>query len=215
MHSRLLAAAVAVLALAAPARAQDAPAPGVPADTASSPPGLLRKGAWSLTFTAPGYSGSEGMEFGLWEMVGPRTNAGVTLEVFVNGRDRDTDTGGDYTEAATTAGLGFNLRRYVGMSHRVAPYLQGRVFGRGEYNRAESGDTEASTRGTHAGVEAGLGAEWFPVRQFSLSGHTGARFMVSRYSQTITQPTGEETEATSNEALFRTFTSSLSVRIYF
>jgi hypothetical protein len=209
MRSRLLAAAAAVV-LASPALAQEAP----PADSTDAPNGP-RKGAWSLSFTAPGYGGSgERAELGVWEMVGERTNLGLTLEVQVGGQDREDGTHDD-SDATTAVGLGLAARRYAGAARGIAPYVQGRVFGRGSYARREATEYEETQRGTFAGVEAVVGAEWFPVRHFSVSGHTGARAMTARLEQDATYPDGEERETVSRYGQFGTFTSSLSVQIYF
>jgi hypothetical protein len=204
-----IAAAATMLALAAPARAQDAPA-----DSTAAPPIGPQKGAWSLSFVAPGYAGGETLEFGVWEMVGARTNLGVTLEVLVGGREEAVN-GREGTAATTRAGLGLNARRYLASARRVTPYLQGRVFVRGAYQRNESPGVEDWHRGAQAGVEAALGAEWFPVHHFSVSGHTGVRLAASRFTQELTASDGQTLPLSTTEGSFQTFTSALAVRIYF
>lgn len=212
MHIRLItAAAAAVLALAPSVRAQDAPA-----DSASPPPNGLRKGAWSLSFVAPGYSGSETAEFGVWEMVGARTNVGVTLDLNVYGRTRET-SGDDQADAGTGVGLGLNVRRYLAVSRTVVPYLHGRVTGRGGFSRRDDlgAGYEETVRSMGAGADAALGVEWFPVRHVSLSGHTGVRYTSIRYNVKLTTPTDEDRKSTSRDGIFQTYTSALSLRIYF
>lgn len=212
MRLHLLAAAAAAV-LASPTLAQEAP----PADTTPAPNGL-RKGAWSLSFSAPGYSGSgERAEFGVWEMVGARTNLGLTLEVSVAGRDREgEEQGADQTEASTSVQLGANLRRYVSTARSVAPYVQGRVFGRGYYTRRDGLGYEETIRGAAGGLEGAFGVEWFPVRQFSVSGHTGARLGVGRLEQDQEYPDDDtKRSADYRDVSFQTFTSALSVQIYF
>jgi hypothetical protein len=213
MRLRLLAAAAAAV-LASPALAQDA-AP--PADTTPAP-NALRKGAWSLSFSAPGYSGSgERVEFGVWEMVGARTNLGLTLEVNVSGRDREgEEQGADQTEASTSVQLGANLRRYGSTARSVAPFVQGRVFGRGYYTRRDALGYEETIHGVSGGLEGAFGVEWFPVRQFSVAGHTGARLLVGRLEQDQEYP-DEDTDRSTDyrDVIFQTFTSALSVQIYF
>ena len=204
----ILAAAHAAL-LAAPLAAQDAPADSTPPE-----PGVLRKGAWSLSFTAPGYSAGEGGEFGVWQMVGTRTRLGVTLDVLVRGSERDDSAAGQ-TDAATRLGLGLNLRRFLATEARVAPYLQARVFGRGAYGRLEQGPYSTESRGVFAGVEAAVGAEWFPVRAFSISGHTGVRVQAQRREDESTAPDREPLESTYRDLAFQTFTSTLAVQIHF
>jgi hypothetical protein len=203
-----VAAAATMLALAAPARAQDAAA-----DSTAPPPVGPQKGAWSLSFVAPGYGG-ETVEFGVWEMVGARTNLGVTLEVLVGGRE-DEANGRKGTAATTRAGLGFNARRYLATARRVTPYLQGRVFVRGAYQRNESPGVEDWHRGAQVGAEAALGAEWFPVHHFSVSGHTGVRLAASRFRQELTASDGQTHPLSTTDASLQTFTSAVAVRIYF
>jgi hypothetical protein len=211
MHRLFLTAAAAVL-LAAPARAQEAPADTTAGDPTYGP----RKGAWSLSFTAPGYALGERVELGVWEMVGARTNLGLTLEVAVYGGERDGDGGGDQDLANTSVGLGLNARRYLAMSRPVMPYLQGRVFGRGSYSRREGdGPAKDVNRVATAGVEGVLGAEWFPVRHVSLSGHTGLRFSRTTQDQEVQDPQGNEYEVSTREMGFQTFTSALALQIYF
>jgi hypothetical protein len=214
MRTRLMAAAAA-LVLASPAHAQDAP----PADSAAAPPNALQKGAWSLSFSAPGYTGGgERVEFGVWEMVGPRTNLGLTLEVNVSGYDRETEgagQGGEQTDASTSVLLGLAARQYMRAGRTIAPFVQGRVFGRGSYSRRESSGYEETQRGAGAGAEAAFGVEWFPVRSFSVSGHTGARLQFNRSEQDLTDPMDQEQRAENHYFSFQTFTSALSVQIYF
>lgn len=205
-------AALACALAAVPAAAQDDPVFTVTVDTTPAPPNGLAKGAWSLSFAA---FGGERAEFGVWEMIGSRTNLGLSLEVNAFGRERDLDGSEETTEATTSVGLGVNVRRFLATERRVAPFVQGRIFGRGSYTRRESGDFEEVTRGRNVGAEAGVGAEWFPVRQFSVSGYTGARFTAGRYEVEQEDPEGETVEAAYNDGGFQTFTSALSVHIYF
>lgn len=208
------AAAAAVLALAAPVRAQDV-APVTTADTAEAPPRTaLQKGTWSLSFVAPGYSGGDRAQFAVWEMMGNRTNVGLALELSVSGRDREQD-GDDLTEASTGLGLGINVRRYAGAERAVMPFVQGGVFGRGGYSRRDGDTYDTDVKVFSAGVEAGLGAEWFPVRHFSISGYTGARLSTSRYEEDYTAPDDTEHTSSSSEGAFQAFTSALSISIYF
>lgn len=209
------AAAAAVLALAAPVRAQDVATTVTTADTAQAPPRTaLQKGTWSLSFVAPGYSGGERAQFAIWEMMGNRTNVGLALELSVAGRDRKQD-GDDLTEASTGVGLGINVRRYAGAERAVMPFVQGGVFGRGGYSRREGETYDSDVKVMTAGVEAGIGAEWFPVRHFSISGYTGARLSASRYEEDYTAPDDTEHTSSYSEGAFQALTSALSVSIYF
>lgn len=202
------AASAAVLALATPVRAQDEPA-----DTAGAPRTPLRKGAWSLSFEAPGYAAGERAQFGLWRMAGSRTNLGLALDLAVLDHDREAD-GEEVDDATRAVGLGLHARRYLGPERAVMPFVQGGVFGRTGSLRRESGDAEEERSTRQGGIEAGVGAEWFPVRQISVSGYTGARASASRTEQDSTTP-GGDVSSTSNDLVLQTFTSALAVRIYF
>jgi hypothetical protein len=89
------------------------------------------------------------------------------------------------------------------------------VFVRGAYQRNESPGVEDWHRCAQAGVEAALGAEWFPVHHFSVSGHTGVRLAASRFRQELTASDGQKFPLSTTEGNFQTFTSALAVRIYF
>lgn len=207
MPMRIFAAATtAVLAAALPARAQDA-------DSATAPNGL-RPGAWSLSFASPG-SGERG-ELGAWRMAGPRTNLGLTLAVYVNDRDRQDEGGNEaeFQDEVTGVELGAAARRYLVLTRSVAPYVQGRLFASATSQRRDGPGFEENGSGAAAGAELAVGAEWFPVRQFSVSGHTGVRASVGRVEQDVSSPQGEGGyDAT--EITLGTFTSALSLRIYF
>ena len=213
MRLRLLAAAAAAL-LASPALAQDAPAV---ADTTPAPNGL-RKGAWSLSFSAPGYSGSgERAEFGVWEMVGARTNLGLTLEVSVSGRDREgEEQGADQTEASTSVQLGANLRRYVSTARSVAPFVQGRVFGRGYYTRRDGLGYEESIRGVSGGRRGPSAWSGSPCGSSAWRGTRVCGWASGGWSRTRSIPTKTPIARLHyRDVIFQTFTSALSVQIYF
>lgn len=206
MLIRFAAAAAAVLVLAAPVQAQDA-------DSATAPNGL-RPGAWSLSF-AP--SASERGEFGAWRMVGERTSVGLTLGFSVSDSDREIrdEPQADQEDEHTNVHLGIAARRYLVTTRSVAPYLLGRLSGGIVTQRRESAGYSERVHGIAAGAELAVGAEWFPVRQFSVAGHTGVRASVSRLNQDLTRPEGTETDFDAENISLGTFTSALSLQIYF
>lgn len=208
----LAAAAAALLLLSAPARAQDAGAEPT-ADTL--PRTSLQKGTWSLSFLAPVYGGGGGTgEFGVWEMVGSRTNLGLTLAVAVGGYDVDGDR--NQTDATTSIALGVNLRRYLVAPREVTPYVQGTASVGGSYQRREdSAGHEYEDRGVNAGVAAAVGAEWFPVRRMSVAGHTGFGIQVSRFEQHQEAPDDTEFNQDGRSFHVRSFTTALTLHIYF
>jgi hypothetical protein len=211
------AAAAALLSLALCTTAVDAAAQSadtVAAATENTPPSSLRKGAWSLSFAAPG-AGGERAEFGAWEMVGARTNLGLMLGINVSGTDAEGN-GATITESSTGVDLSVNLKRYVTEPAEVTPYLLGSVFIGGSYQRRDGPeDFEASTRTANAGVRGAVGVEWFPVRRFSVSGHTGFVLSGGRFKADQEYPDGTEQDTEGTQGAFRSFTSALTVQIYF
>lgn len=200
---RFAAAAAAVLAFSSPALAQDA-------DPDDAPNGL-RKGAWSLSFTSPG--SSERAELGAWRMVSDRTNLGVTVGFARTSREREQeDPDATFEETGTELQLGLAARRYLSQLRSASPYLQGRLFGSLSTVDHE-GDLEDRAEGRSLGGELALGAEWFPVRQLSVSGHTGLRVVGSWFEQEATDPLGQRVETTAST--IASFTSALSLSIYF
>ena len=217
---RTAAVAAALLSLALPARAQDAAPPAdttraaIPADT--TPRTALQKGNWSLSFAFPTYGNGGGSEFGAWEMVGARTNLGLFLGLFVYGTDTSNNVGDDLTTASTDVSVGVNVKRYLMAPRTVTPYLLGSASIGGRFERREGNDQyEETVRGMNTSVRASVGAEWFPVRRMSVYGHTGFGFFSGRTETELDLSSGEHREADSRSAGFNSFTSVLSVQIYF
>jgi hypothetical protein len=222
IHMRIrahAAAAAALLSPALPAAAQDA-APAADSIVAviddTVPRTSLQKGTWSLSFVPPGYSGSgERTEFGAWEMVGPRTNLGITLAVAVDGSESDGGGGGG-TDATTLVSLGASVKQYVMAPRDVTPFLLGGIAIGGVFTRRDRSDGfEESSRGMNGNVRAAVGAEWFPVRRMSLSGFTGFSLNVTRADIDQTWPDETEIEGEASYFSFRSFTSALWLQIYF
>lgn len=206
MH-RIVTTTVAICALVAavPVRAQEAAQDTVPRTS-------LQKGAWSLAFDLPiGVGGSS--QLGAWKMVGARTNLGVSLELQTRDVDarRDSATAGEQYHAVE---LGVEARRYLSPAEEVTPFATAGVFGFIGRREQEAGATRGETTYRGVGVHAGVGVEWFPVRRVSLAGHTGVRLnvydgeMTARYN-------GVESEGEDSALDFTTFTSRLSLQIYF
>lgn len=211
------AAAAALLSLALPARAQE-----VRVDTAalvqmaadSTPRTSLQKGTWSLSFAAPGYGSGERAEFGVWEMVGARTNLGLTLGVSVIGAESESN-GSESSVAETDVDLGIALKRYVMEPREVTPFLLGSIAVGGRYDRRDSPQYDETVRSAQAAVRAAVGVEWFPVRRVSLSGQTGFGMFVGRADVEQEMPDGTTYEGKNSQVSFQSFTSALSLHIYF
>lgn len=210
IRSALLSAAAAAL-LALPAAAQDT----IPADTAA-PRNGLRDGARSLQFDLPSYGGSVATgAFGVWQMVGARTNLGITLGISANVRDRDYDDA-EQSDRGTYLQLGLAAKRYASTDGPVAPFALGRVFA---YSSRLEREADVGFRDEQkilgGGVEGGLGVEWFPVRHLSVGGYTGVSVGGESLNGETERPNEPRREYDESGAFFRTFTSTLSVHLYF
>lgn len=213
--SALAAAAAALLSLAPHARGQDAapPADTVAADT--TPRTSLQKGTWSLSFALPSYGGGERAELGAWEMVGARTNLGLSLVLIVDGGESEGPSGTS-NQASTSVEVGVNAKRYLMAPRDVTPFLLAGAGVGGRYERREQGDDfDESLRGTFVNARAGVGAEWFPARRFSVSGFTGFRMHSARTETEQDLPDDTERDAESSFMFFSSHTSALTVQIYF
>lgn len=203
---RYAAAALAALLLAGPALAQDA-AP----DT--TPRTSLRKGARSLSFDAPVFGGGASGAFGGWMMVSDRTNLGLTVGLTVSDAEQTQDTlfRGD---SRASVELGLQARRYVQAPAEVTPFVSMGVFARASHVTDEYQEVERTSRWFGAGVQAGVGLEWFPVRRVSLAGDTGVRLAVDRGDGELGYD-GTDREVEYKAAAFATYSSRLSMQIYF
>lgn len=214
MRFATLAAAAALLS-AVPAHAQESAVDDSTLAAADTTPRTsLRKGVWSLSFAAPGYAGGERGEFGVWEMVGARTNLGLTLGVSVVGAEAEGSSG-DATVAETGIDLGVTVKRYVMEPREVTPFLLGSAVIGGNYERREGQQYEESSRGVNANLRAGVGVEWFPVRRASLSGHTGFSLFAGRMEHDQELPDGTTRDGETSQMYVQSFTSALSLHIWF
>jgi hypothetical protein len=205
MH-RIVTTAVCALLAAAPGRAQEA-APDTTTRTS------LQKGAWSLSFDPPVYGGGGSGGLGAWKMVGERTNLGVGVQI----NARSTETRRDSSSTAEiTSGvrLAIEARRYVAPAREVTPFATGGVFGFVATYDHDSGSGEGEQRVYGAGVSAGAGVEWFPVRRVSFAGHTGVQLDAHRGQSSSSYPGGQR-KARERGLQLATFTSRLSLQIYF
>jgi hypothetical protein len=214
-NSAVAAAAAALLSLAAPARAQEVVL--VTEGAEALPRNSLQKGAWSLSFALPG-SDRDGT-LGAWKMVGPRTNLGVFVGVGAIRSDGETDTPAgerETTETRTSLDVGVQARRYVTDPADVAPFLFGAVsVGTSRQERDDESAYDSRMSGTQAGLSAGVGVEWFPVRRVSISGQTGFTVNAGLSDGAQGLPDGGEATYDGTFMGVGTFTSGLTLQIYF
>ena len=173
------------------------------ADTTSRP-NSLAAGARSFSFGIP-QSGSG--SFGYWKMTSDRTALGVQADVQLSHSNRTTPGFPDGTGTTSGAALGVNLRRYARTDMRVAPFAQVGVNAGYRRNTAQIDSVSlAHIHSVVGGVQAGVGVEWFPVREVSVAGMTGLSLFAQRSSDHAMHVT---------DVGFSTFTSSLALHIYF
>jgi hypothetical protein len=202
-------AACLVVCIASPLRAQSADSV---ARTPHSP------GTYSLSFAAPGLDddGATGT-FGFWRMVSQRTNLGVFVTAGASHSTSSVDSDNPSSDnevdnTGFTLLLGPAVRRYVAAGENVAPFLYGSAqVGYGSSrNHTDQDDRTFRSSGAQGVIEVGAGLEWFPTRALSVSGYTGLR------AQALSQEgRSDATELDSHSTNIGTFTTALSVNLYF
>ncbi|HZG42090.1 MAG TPA: outer membrane beta-barrel protein [Longimicrobium sp.] len=207
MHRISATAAMFALIVAAPLRAQDAAADTTPRTS-------LQKGAWSLSFDVPSYGGGAGGgAFGGWKMVGERTNLGLLVRIHANDRDDSTEES-ETDQRSSSLAVGLHARRYAPTIRDVTPFLAAGIEGYTGRSTQRHNDASVTGRGYGASAQAGVGVEWFPVRRVSLAGHTGAEVRIYTSSSEVDTDNGPR-ENDQSALDFATFTSRLSLQIYF
>jgi hypothetical protein len=210
------AAAAALLSLAAPAHAQDvvAAAPA-PADSISG--NSLQKGTWSLSFMLPGGGGSGAV--GAWKMISPRTNLGVFAGLTVNRSESDVGTPlgeREVTDSRTLLDVGVQAKRYVIDRDEVAPFLFGSAsIGTARETREDETTYDVRNRVAQGTLTAGAGVEWFPVRRVSVAGYTGLSVHAGLSDSEQGLSDGGDVTYDTTFLGAGTFTSGLTLQIYF
>jgi len=128
----------------------------------------LVAGAKSLSFLVPsgGNRYADGAA-GIWYMVTDDINFGINVGL---GIDR-TDTGAD-TNTSWDILLAPAMKYYMAKGV-VNPYFLGQLNLRFHDDGANNNDPEL-------GIAGGIGAEWFPVRNFSIGGEAGVGIDIIR-----------------------------------
>ncbi|MFU8807093.1 MAG: hypothetical protein ACNA8W_25015 [Bradymonadaceae bacterium] len=169
----------------------------VQVDRPDLPPTALAAGAHSLSFGVPGGGNPYAPgTLGYWIMVAPEINVGINVGFAL---DRRTVTVGAEEETRTSWDvlLAPAVKFYTSRLTTVAPYYFAQVN-----LRFHDDGIDATDEDLEMGLALGLGAEWFPVPNFSIGGHVGIGVDVLR-------PGNAEPVA------LGTFTSGLSAQIYF
>jgi len=187
MHPIRLSAFVCVTVLAAPLGVAAQEDPRVPA-----------AGQYGLSFSVPEGGGAG---IGIRKMLSERANAGVdvTLDWSWSDIDRPTPLPDEESRSTFRIGVMPNVRLYRGELRAVMPFVA--FAAGGEYADGPEGSWVATGL-----LEAGLGAEWFPVEAASLSASAGLR---ASYGHASSQSSSMETVG------LGAFRSSLLLNLYF
>jgi hypothetical protein len=152
-------------------------------------------GSYAVMFSLPEGGGAG---FGIRKMRGPTTNVGLEVQVgashrWVSGEFAPSD------DTSWSLGLRPDVRLYRRTDGPVVPFLEwhGRVGYGGSSN-------DAWSLSTALGV--GLGVEWFPLEDMSVSGSTGVAGMYARNSNT---------SSAGSQLSFGAFRSELTLNLYF
>ncbi len=204
-------AIIAALALAGTASAQ----------TPDSSIEALTPGRRALSFNLPD---GGGFGLGYWRVVAPDRARGF----FVNAnahyvRNHHQQSGAPSAsddDFGTSISFGPQARRYFTHTSPVAPFIQSGVSLGASYNRASSQGVNGEESGhvwtASAGVSAGPGVEWFPLRRVSLAGQTGINASVLYNRATTNAGPGYPGSTSSSWSLSAsTFVSSLMLQVYF
>lgn len=173
----------------------------------------VEAGARALSFSLPDGAGGR---FGYWRVRSEQAALGFFVGVHAShGVSEQGSTRFEGTELSVS--LGPALRRYLYTGGTVLPFLQvSPSLGYGIYRRSVSDsrrDREVTRHHLLGAVGGGAGVEWFPVRQVSVSGHTGAQLAL-QYGTSDVEPEDPEGGPRDWRLRFDTFTSVLNVSLY-
>jgi hypothetical protein len=174
----------------------------------------LRSGQSALSFATP--SGGNPIvpgTLGYHYMLADNMRLGVHLGLNMQATTVEV---GDEEESATALGLTLapQLNYYTSTQGTVAPYFFGLlnlgIFSDGiDETTGDPDDDENAFNPQEQptlNIAAGMGAEWFPVTRFSISGQVGLNIAALQQDQSETEK---------NDFGLNLFTSSLAANIYF
>lgn len=176
-------------------QAQDAPEP-------------FGDGAWSVQAAV---LGAEEPEIGVARQLGHRTQVGLNVGLIFQEQEEDEDAGRFDRLTRNEVTIRPELRRYVGVTEEVAPFVGASVgvtflwastfvqLADGASRRLELDETVYAPR-------LSAGVEWFPADRLSAGGAAGLRLRVGD---------GEREAAEIDEMEFSTFTGAALLRFYF
>lgn len=173
----------------------------------------VEPGARAFSFLIPGRGSGE---FGFWRVRSEQ--AAVGLFVGVHASHRASDRGDSRFEGTHLfVSLGPAFRRYLRTDGGVLPFFQVSPqlgYGITRISGVDAArDREVTQHQLVGALGGGAGVEWFPVRQVSVSGHTGAQLSL-QYGRSDLEPEDPDGEPRDWGVSFSTFTSVLSVSLY-
>ena len=184
---------LACVLAAAPALAQD--------DAAPAPAGA----------TAVSLEVGSGYVVGVWRQLSSRTRAGIEAGAILSrtagdGREQDLV---HFTVAPT-------VKLFSAADGALRPYtlVGAYVEGYGQHLDSDESVAEYSSLNTEAGVRAGVGMEWMPVRRLAVGGHVGVRGGYVR-NTTGNQAGDDSDERTATGWSASTFASGISLTLFF
>lgn len=100
-----------------------------------------------------------------------------------------TSLGGDFTfiyrdhEHSDSQAYQFSpgIKHYLLPELPVSPYLYGAIIGKYGENSSRSENFTSRSENYTAGLQGGIGLEWFPVQRLSIAGHVG---VIAQYEKT-------------------------------
>lgn len=198
------AAALLALVAATPAAAQDA---------APEEPVLPLPGTHSLSLSHDNGSSM----IGLGRMVGARTKLEIGVAADIRGVTIDPASGDDIVEGSNGLTVRAGVRRYSRPESRIAPYLMAGMSGFHHRRTQDGGSAGRESRldGKGVGIDAGGGVEWFPVARVGISGQAGISAAAFRQRHRSSSPDGSPQVASHTHYTVGTFTSALSISLYF
>lgn len=171
---------------------------------------VSQRGSEAVTMGA----GSNSASIGYWHKLTGKTSLGGDFTFFY--RDHDHN---DYQSYQFSPGI----RHYLLADKAVSPYLYGAVVGRYSKSGSDQPDSRSRTESYTAGLQGGIGLEWFPIQNVSIGGHVGINANYekahsaynSQYSDGLGGTTTSGATASDEGFVIGTFSSGILLNLYF
>ncbi|MCM0083441.1 hypothetical protein L4X63_17795 [Geomonas sp. Red32] len=133
----------------------------------------------------------------------------------------DVSLGGDFTlylrhhndYVSQTYQFSPGIRYYLLPEKAVSPYCYGAIIGRYGTTLDRGSDTKTRSESYTAGLQGGIGLEWFPTQRVSVAGHVGA---IAQYEKNHSTTSGSFTGSSHDEGYtIGTISSGILVNLYF